>query len=371
MKTVVARAPGRVNVIGEHTDYTGGFVFPMAIDLGVTAQISKRADQVVSMRSMQMPDVVEIQLHDLNPGSVNGWAAYVAGAVWVVQQSLELPFGLDISIDADLPLGAGMSSSAAVECSVILALVALLGKQVPKRELARWAKRAENEFVGVPTGSMDQVASLMSKADHLMLFDTRDDVIDLIPIDLTANDATFVVIDTRSKHELIDGSYAQRRDDCEEAARLLEVQYLRDITDLDAAIKKLISVGASHRVIQRLRHVVTENKRVLDAVAALKSSNLELLGQLINQSHASLRDDFEVSCPELNLAVTIAIESGAFGSRMMGGGFGGSTLTLISNHLVEILKEKVVVGFEQAGYLSPKVYLVTASEGAKIVSTHN
>lgn len=371
MNTVIARAPGRVNVIGEHTDYTGGFVFPMAIELGVTAQLSKRADQIVSMRSKQLPGDFEFNLSELTPGLVTGWAAYVAGAVWAVKQNLEIPFGIDISIDADLPLGAGMSSSAAVECSVILALVTLLEKDVPMRELARWAKRAENEFVGVPTGSMDQVASLMSKADHLMLFDTRDDVIDLIPIDLTSADATFVVIDTRSKHELTDGSYAQRRDDCEEAAKILQVKYLRDITDLDNAIDSLISAGANNRIIQRLRHVVTENQRVLQAVAALKASNLQQLGDLINQSHASLRDDFEVSCPELNLAVSIAIESGAFGARMMGGGFGGSTITLISNHLVEALKENAVVGFKQAGYLSPKVYLVTASEGAKIVSTHN
>ncbi len=367
MISVTTRAPGRVNIIGEHTDYTGGFVFPMAIELGVTAKVTKRNDQVISMKSSQMSEIVEVNLSELHPESVNGWASYIAGSVWSVNRHFPITTGLDIVLESDLPLGAGMSSSAAVECSVTLALATMFNIQIPKRQLAQWAKDAENLFVGVPTGSMDQVASFFGKAGHALFFDTRDDVILEIPIDLADQGMVFAVIDTTVKHALIDGGYAARRTDCEMASELLEVNFLRDITDLDAAISKLLAKGTPQRVIKRLRHVVTENDRVLKAVDALNANDLALLGNLMSASHVSLRDDFEVSCPELNLAVEVAISEGALGARMMGGGFGGSAIALISSRNVSNLVDAVTNAFSKSGYTSPMVYLVSASEGAHVV----
>jgi galactokinase len=370
MKSVTAHAPGRVNVIGEHTDYTGGFVFPMAISLGVTATLTKRTDSIVAIKSSINQEIVQIELDKLAPGAVTGWAAYAAGAVWAVHQNHVVPFGINVELEADLPLGAGMSSSAAVECSVVLALVTLLNLEIDRRELARWAKRAENEFVGVPTGSMDQVASLLAKEGHLLFFDTRDDLIELVPLDLGESGATFAVVDTRAKHKLIDGGYAARRADCEAATKLLQLNYLRDVADLNLAIKQLTELGAQERVIKRLRHVVTENQRVLEAVTALKSKNLTLLGQLMNASHESLRDDFEVSCPELNLAVDSALRSGAYGSRMMGGGFGGSTISLLPISELSNFSTKLAADFQAAGFSAPMVYPVMPSEGARVVATN-
>ena len=367
MISVTTRAPGRVNIIGEHTDYTGGFVFPMAIELGVTARVSLRDDNIISISSNQMPDTVQFELSELNPESDLGWASYVAGSIWSVNRHYPIGSGLDISLEADLPLGAGMSSSAAVECSVILALAKLFDIQVPKRELAQWAKDAENLFVGVPTGSMDQVASFFGKAGHALFFDTRDDLILEIPINLADQDMVFAVIDTRVKHALIDGGYAARRADCELASELLQVNFLRDVTDLNLAISKLETNNTPPRVIRRLRHVVTENQRVLEAVEALNTNNLMLLGNLMSASHVSLRDDFEVSCPELNLAVETAVSEGALGARMMGGGFGGSAIALISSENVSSLTDAVTDAFMRAGFTSPMVYLVSASEGAHVV----
>ena len=371
MKGVIARAPGRVNIIGEHTDYTGGFVFPMAIELGVTAKVMLRTDQKLKISSNLMPDVIEIELKDLTPKSSQNWSAYVAGAVWSVAQHHPISNGLDIELDADLPLGAGMSSSAAVECSVILAVCTLLGVAAPKRELARWAKDAENIYVGVPTGSMDQVASFFGKSGHALFFDTRDDLIDLVPIDLSNQEAVFAVIDTRSKHALIDGGYAARRRDCETGSEILEVEFLRDVVDLASALNQLKAKGADDQVVKRVRHVVTENQRVLDAVIALKENNLVELGKLMNASHASLRDDFQVSCDELDQAVLSALAAGSYGARMMGGGFGGSAIALIKQDKVGELIKNAEQSFAERGFIPPKVYLVTASEGAHVIEKIN
>jgi galactokinase len=367
MKSVIARAPGRVNIIGEHTDYTGGYVFPMAIELGVTAHVSTRDDRKLLISSNLINDSIELDLDELAPNKVHNWSDYVAGSVWSVARFHKIPFGLDIRLTADLPLGAGMSSSAAVECSVILALTQLLEINPGKRELARWAKDAENIYVGVPTGSMDQVASLFGKKGHALFFDTRDDVIEQVPIDLTSQNSVFAVIDTRTKHALVDGGYAARRADCEVGSKILGVEFLRDINDLNSAIDTLKNLDADERIIKRVRHVVSENQRVLDAVAALKNNDLTQLGILMNASHESLKSDFEVSCEELNLAVAVAITCGAYGARMMGGGFGGSAIALIPKDKVSELTQRVTQAFDSSKFNAPKVYQVTASEGAHIV----
>lgn len=369
MKQVTARAPGRVNIIGEHTDYTGGYVFPMAIEMGVTATVTKRSDQILRISSNLMPESIEVSLHELDEVKRSDWSDYVAGAVWSISRHYPITFGMDIALDSDLPVGAGMSSSAAVECSVILAVTELMNISPKSREMAQWAKDAENLYVGVPTGSMDQVASFFGKAGHALFFDTRDDIIEAIPIDLDAKEFCFAIIDTRAKHALIDGGYAARRADCEAGSKLLGVKYLRDLTDVDAALSLLDDKEANEQVMRRVRHVLTENSRVLRAVAALKRDDLTELGKLMNESHFSLRDDFEVSCPELDVAVEAALQTGALGARMMGGGFGGSAIALIGTELIAKLETLVARQFESHGFAPPKVYLVTASKGAHIVSS--
>lgn len=365
--STVGRAPGRVNIIGEHTDYNGGLVLPMAIHLGVTATVDPRADRLLVMRSAQVPDeVVALDLGGLAPGCCSGWAAYVAGAVWSV--GLEHPLrGLDITIDGDVPLGAGLSSSAAVECAVVVAVAAALGVDAPRRELARWAQRAENEFVGVPTGSMDQVASMMGAAGSALLYDVRADTVEPVPADVAAHGAEFLVIDTRASHALVDGGYADRRATCERAAELLGVHELREVIDLDAALATLASSADGDRLTRRTRHVVTETARVLDAVVALREGDLPRLGMLMLASHASLRDDFEVSCPELDTAVDAAMAAGAIGARMTGGGFGGSAIVLLPRAARAAVIDGVTAAFAARGFTAPAPIPVTAAAGASVI----
>ena len=339
-QSVVARAPGRVNLIGEHTDYNGGFVLPIAIDLGVTCTASVRADARLILRSAQVPDeVVELDALSLAPGACTGWSAYVAGAVWAVGQATGRRPGLDIVIDGDVPLGAGLSSSAAVECAVITAVTQTLGIPVQARDFARWAQRAENEFVGVPSGAMDQVASMMGRAGHAVFFDVGSDAIDWVPLDVEAAGMVFVVVDTQASHALVDGGYAARRATCEDAARRLGIESLREVSDLDGALTRLQREPDGDVLVRRTRHVVTENARVLAALDALRDSDLRAFGALMDASHASLRDDYEVSCAELDIAVAAARASGAVGARMTGGGFGGSALALVPAGLVPAVRE--------------------------------
>lgn len=367
MQEVKAWAPGRVNIIGEHTDYTGGYVFPMAIELGVLATITTRQDRQLKIESNLMAKPVSIEMDQLSPDLDKDWSSYAAGGVWSVMRNHKIPFGLDISLSSNLPVGAGMSSSAAVECSVILALVHLLDLNYNRRQIAQLAKDAENLYVGVPTGSMDQVASMFGEAGKALFFDTRDDQIVPISIDLTNQDAVFAVIDTKSRHALIDGGYAARRTDCEVGSELLGVDFLRDVENLNTALHELTVKQASDQVVRRVRHVVSENSRVLAAVEALQNNDLIELGKLMNQSHDSLRDDFEVSCPELNVAVDSAQSIGAYGARMMGGGFGGSAIALLPRQLLPKLTEEVSAQFTAHGFTAPMVYQVTASQGAHVV----
>lgn len=364
----VAFAPGRINLIGEHTDYNGGLVLPAAINLGVVAAVAPLAERSLVMTSLQRPgDSVEISLDALMPGELNGWSSYVAGAVWALSEVSGLPHGLEIVIDGDLPMGAGLSSSAAVECSVLLATSSLLGGDLPRRELARLAQRAENIFVGVPTGSMDQVASMLGEAGCAIFFDVRDNIINHIPVRTAERDLAWVVIDTRAVHALVDGGYANRRASCEESASILGVSSLREIVDADEAIRRLRGEGGAEVLVRRTRHVVTENARVLDAVRALGAENFQAVGDLLTQSHASLRDDFEVSCLELDLAVEASMQAGALGARMMGGGFGGSAIALIARNLIEDLREKVDQFYFGCGLEPARIIEVEPGPGARLV----
>ena len=363
-----AWAPGRVNLIGEHTDYNHGFVLPMAIHLGVKATVTFRDDRLLVVKSAQLPDVrIAIDLDDLAPGCIDGWAAYVAGAVWALPTSLAS--GCEIEIDGDVPLGAGLSSSAAVECSVLVALVEALGLSITAREIARLAKRAENEFVRVPTGSMDQVASMLGQEDHVILFDTDTDEITPIPFEIRQAGFELLVVDTRAAHALVDGGYADRRATCEQAAAILGVNSLREVNDTEDALVTLSQQSNDPRVVARARHVFSENMRVLATAKALTQRRFEEVGMLMVASHESLRDDFEVSCAELDCAVEVALETGATGARMTGGGFGGSAIALVPVQQAEIVAAAVTDQFVENGWLAPRCFSARPSRGAYVLAT--
>ncbi|MBW8487522.1 galactokinase [Actinomadura parmotrematis] len=317
----VWRAPGRVNLIGEHTDHNQGWVLPFAIDLGVTVAAARRGDRVLTLRSRQADGAWTIPLDALRPGAVDGWAAYPAGVAWALGGVRE-PGGADLLVDADLPQGAGLSSSAALECATALALAELYAPDASRAELARIARRAENDFVGVPCGIMDQTASLLAAPGHAVLLDCRTGDVEQVPLPFTGLAA--LVVDTRAAHALAGGDYATRRAECERAAAALGVASLREADEAGVAAL------ADPLLRRRARHVVTENARVHEAVAALRSSPAPgpVLGPLLTASHASLRDDFAVSWPEADAVVEAALGAGAHGARMVGGGFGGSVLVL-------------------------------------------
>lgn len=359
-----AYAPGRVNLIGEHTDYTGGFVLPMAVDMGVTCTATRRNDAVISAASREMPgERVEANIDTVAPGDVKGWAAYVIGTAWALRETgLALP-GVDLRIESTLPAGAGLSSSAAVECAVALALLSLCGARMDPREVARVAKRAENEFVGAPTGSMDQVASMLGERDSLLFFDTRDDVTRNVPFPLVENGLRLLVIDTHAHHQLVIDEYGERRRALEAATVALGVESLRDV--LDAALVEALDDDVLRR---RARHVVTENARVLQAVALLEAGDVEAVGPILTAGHASLRDDLEVSCEELDVAVDAALSAGALGARMVGGGFGGSAIALVHADRVPVVRGSVTAAYAAHGWKLPDFYDVTPAQGAHTLS---
>jgi galactokinase len=347
---VAWRSPGRVNLIGEHTDYNDGFVLPLALTSGTRVEAARRDDRVLRVVSVQRrDDSVDIALDGLEPGRVDGWAAYVAGTAWALaERGIDVP-GADLLVDGTVPRGAGLSSSASLECATAGALLALAGTDLPLRDVALLAQHAENDFVGMPCGVMDQFASTHARAGHLLLLDTRSLEVRHIPFDLPQDGLALLVVDTRAPHQLVDGEYAARRASCEEAARLLGVTALRDVVDLDAALAAL----DDETLRRRVRHVVTENGRVLDVVALLESGDVRAIGPLMTASHVSLRDDYEVSCRELDLVVDTALGAGALGARMTGGGFGGSAIALVETSAVEHVRDQITSAFRTAGLTEP------------------
>ena len=347
---VLWRAPGRVNLIGEHTDYNDGYVLPLALPLEIRVAAASRDDRMLRLASLQADDgVVETSLDGLVPGAVTGWAAYVAGTAWALAADGVAVPGADLLVDGEMPRGAGLSSSAALECATAGALLDLAGATLAPSAVALLAQRAENDFVGMPCGVMDQFASTSSRAGHLLLLDTRSLEAEHIPFDLEAEGMTLLVIDTRAPHRLVDGEYAARRRACEQAASILAIPALRDVTDLDAALRAL----PDDTLRRRVRHVVTENGRVLEVVAALRAGDVRGIGPALTASHASLRDDYEVSCPELDLAVAAALEAGALGARMTGGGFGGSAIALVETVSLPQVRAAVLEAFAAAGMTEP------------------
>jgi galactokinase len=358
-ETGVWFAPGRANLMGEHTDYNDGFVLPFAMAQGTTATATRRDDGVLALLSRQRPGPeIELALADLAPGTVTGWAAYPAGVARALRAAGVAVPGVSIAIDSDVPPGAGLSSSAALECAVELALTALAGADVPRPELAAIARRAENEFVGVPSGIMDQSASLLCEAGHALLLDCQSGETSQVPFA-----GRLLIINTRARHELTAGEYGARRAECEEAARQLSVPTLRFITHCGDTSRL-----SDPTLRKRARHVCTDNQRVLQAVALLRAGRYVEVGALLTEAHASLRDDFEISWPEADVAVEAALAAGALGARMMGGGFGGSVLALVPDTSDPVdaapVREAVTAAFARRSWTAPEFYDAVPSAGA-------
>jgi len=360
------RAPGRVNLIGEHTDYNDGVVLPIALPVEVKVHAAARDDGRIAVSSVGHDSVVEFAIDELAPHSVDGWAAYPAGAAWILRESGYSIGGANLLFDSDVPTGAGLSSSAALLCATFVALLGLSDVEVEPAEVARLAQRAENQYVGAPVGLMDQTASMCCTAGHALAFDIRSGSLDQIPFDPSADDLTLLVVDVKAPHRHADGEYAARRQSCENAAAQLGVPALRSIAfdGLDEALARLDDEVDRRRV----RHVVTEIKRTEDAIALMRAGRLRDVGPLFTASHASLRDDFEITVPELDVAVDTALAAGALGARMTGGGFGGCIIALVSAGSADAVLAAIEKAFAEKGFTPPSALAATPSNGASRIN---
>ncbi|MFD0005367.1 galactokinase [Streptomyces sp. NPDC127178] len=360
-------APGRVNLIGEHTDYNDGFVMPFALPHTAVAAVSRRTDGVLRLHSAEVEGgVVELRVEKLEPESDRNWTAYPSGVLWALRQAGHAVTGADIHLASTVPAGAGLSSSAALEVVVALALNDLYDLGLKGWQLARLCQRAENVYVGAPVGIMDQTASACCEAGHALFLDTRDLSQKQIPFDLAAEGMRLLVVDTQVKHSHSEGEYGKRRAGCEKGAALLGVDALRDVAydELDAALDRL---GGDEEVRRLVRHVVTEDQRVEQVVALLESGETRAIGPVLTAGHASLRDDFRISCPELDLVVDTALAGGALGARMTGGGFGGSAIVLAEAADVETVTKAVEEAFAAAAFTAPRVFEAVPAAGARRV----
>ena len=359
---LVAAAPGRVNLIGEHIDYSDGFVLPFAIKDRTLVAARKRDDSIVRVASAQRRNkIISVDINEVKPGLKGEWERYALGVLW----SMGVKSGIDLLIDGHVPLGAGLSSSAALECSVATAMNHLFDMGFSLEELARLTQKAENQYVGVPCGIMDQSVSLMATNGFALLLDCRDLSTRNIPFDVASHGLELLIIDTQAHHALTDGGYAERRASCESVAAKLGVKSMRELTieQLDSSRDKL-----SESEYIRARHAVTEMKRVLDCVEALASEDFTQVGQLLNQSHNSLRDDYTVSCPELDTAVEASLAAGALGARMVGGGFGGSAIALIQASKTSQTISAVEKAFADKKFKAPRFFTSLPSQGAELLS---
>ena len=355
---VIAEAPGRVNLIGEHIDYSEGFVLPFAIADRTFALIATNGDGMVRIASQQRKNrIFTIDAKDVKPGSAGDWEKYVLGVIW----TLGITGGVDILVDGHVPSGAGLSSSAALECSVAVGLNSLfiLGKSL--EDLARATQKAENDYVGMPCGIMDQSVSLMGREGSALLLDCRDLTTESVPFDVASAGLELLIIDTQAHHALVDGGYAERRASCESVAAKLGIPSMRHLT-MELLNTRKSEVTETEYI--RARHAVTEIQRVKDAVAALRANDFATLGHLINESHNSLRDDYTVSCVELDEAVRASRTAGALGARMVGGGFGGSAIALIKADQIEPVKDAIKKAYGDKGFKAPRFFTSLPSAGA-------
>jgi galactokinase len=357
-------APGRVNLIGEHTDYNEGFVLPFAINRRTVLALGIRDDARIRMGSEFADEVVEIALAELSPDHLRGWSAYPLGVVWALGQhgaDLAAVPGVDIYLESTVPVGAGLSSSAAIESSVALALNDVWQLGLDRPTLAKVGRLAENKAVGAPTGIMDQSASLLGRRDAAVFLDCRSLDSEIVPLGFDEAGLALVIIDTGVTHEHATGGYAARRASCDAGAKALGVESLRDVSVDDLGRAREILDDETFR---RVRHVVTENQRVLDTVRVLREDGPTAIGELLDASHVSMRDDFEISVPELDLAVETAHANGAIGARMTGGGFGGSAIALVPADGVSRIQVAIDGAFAEHGFGQPTTFVVSASDGA-------
>lgn len=363
-------SPGRVNLIGEHTDYNDGFVFPFAIDFRTALALGTRTDSRIRVVSTFDPVPVEVALADLpalfpaRRDDIVEWARYPLGVAWALLDGRDADAfaGVDIAIASDVPVGAGLSSSAAIEGATASALNDVWDLGLDRVALAQAGRRAENEAVGAPTGIMDQMASMLGRADAGIFLDCRSLEAQVIELGFDAAGLELLVIDTRVSHAHSTGGYGERRASCEAGAAIMGVAALRDLSVGDLVRAEELMDDVTFR---RVRHVVTENQRVLDAVRTLREEGPRAIGALLDASHASMRDDFEISVPELDVAVDAARHAGAIGARMTGGGFGGSAIALVEHAQVDAVRAAVEAAFADAGFTEPNIFTVHPSEGAR------
>jgi galactokinase len=361
-------APGRVNLMGEHTDYNAGLCLPIALPHRTYAAVRLRQDRRLRLRSSQSSQQYELGLDEVGAGNPPGWGGYAAGVLWALQDAGHQVRGLDLMVDGRVPQGAGLSSSAALECAVAAAVCDLLELDLLRDDSARATLaaicvKAENVIAGAPTGGLDQSASLRCQAGHALLLDCRDFSIAQVPFDLSAHGLALLVMDTRAEHALVDGQYAQRRLSCDQAAQQLGVASLREVAfdDLDETLARLPDAT----IRARARHIVTEIERVRQTVSLLRAGRLTEVGSLFNASHASMRDDFEISCAELDVAVEVATAHGALGARMTGGGFGGAAIALVPSDSTAEVTSAVVSAFADNGFGAPRCFAITARGSAR------
>ena len=360
----IFRAPGRVNLIGEHTDYNDGFAMPAAIGFYTWVAVSPRADRKLHVRSEEFPETLDLSLDRLAGPPQHQWSDFVRGVAAVLQGYGKQLAGANLIIEGQVPMGAGLSSSASLEVAIALALLSAAGTEVPSLDLVKLCQRAEHEYVGTRCGIMDQFIAVFGQSGHALMIDCRTLQSEALNI---PGDARLVICNSMVKHNHAAGEYNRRRADCETGVGILRqsvanVKALRDVTlaDLEAHRAELPEV-----VYRRCRHVISENQRVLDAADALRSGDLDRFGQLMRESHRSMRDDYEISCPELDLLVEIASGlDGVYGSRMTGGGFGGCTISLVRSQAVKEFQKTISKKYKDATGIEAPIYVCSAAQGA-------
>ncbi|MEI7987877.1 MAG: galactokinase [Chloroflexota bacterium] len=359
--TFVVRAPGRANIIGEHTDYNDGFVLPMTIDRAVWIALKPRLDRNVMVHSIDFNQMIEFNLEELR-NTKSGWAEYIKGITWALQTEGHMLYGWEGVIGGDVPIGGGLSSSAALEMATCRAYKALNNEEWNAAEMAKLGQLTENQWIGQKTGIMDQMISAAGKKDHAMLLDCRSLEIKMVSL---PPGSIIVVMDSATRRELVDSAYNERRSQCQSAANYFGVKALRDInlTQLEQKENQINPI-----TYRRARHVITENARTLEAFEAMNSGNSAKMGELMMESHVSMRDDFEISRRELDIMVEIALkQSGCFGARMTGGGFGGCAIALIRDDVIDSFTENVFNSYRTKTGLTPALYVCRATNGAEIV----